>query len=62
MKLVTVPRGDHYESMIDDGIPAAIAWLKPLAGLPATPVEQSAGDARPLRVRPRRPDDAPASE
>lgn len=26
--LVTVRTGDHYESMIDEGIPAAIAWLK----------------------------------
>lgn len=26
----TTPRGDHYDSMIDSGIPAAIAWLKTL--------------------------------
>jgi dienelactone hydrolase len=25
--LVTVPRGEHYQSMIDEGIPAAIKWL-----------------------------------
>jgi dienelactone hydrolase len=27
-KLVTVPTGDHYDSMIQQGIPAAIDWLK----------------------------------
>lgn len=26
--LVTVPRGDHYDSMIREGIPRAIQWLK----------------------------------
>ena len=27
-KLVTAKRGGHYQAMIDEGIPAAIAWLK----------------------------------
>lgn len=26
--LVTVPTGNHYQSMIDQGIPRAIEWLK----------------------------------
>jgi fermentation-respiration switch protein FrsA (DUF1100 family) len=26
--LVTVPSGEHYESMIKDGIPAAARWLE----------------------------------
>lgn len=26
--LVTVPKGEHYQSMIDEGIPAAIKWLR----------------------------------
>lgn len=26
--LETVPRGDHYDSMVDQGIPAAIRWLQ----------------------------------
>ncbi|MES2707882.1 MAG: hypothetical protein V4726_14920 [Verrucomicrobiota bacterium] len=25
-----VPNGDHYDSMIEKGIPAGIAWLKKL--------------------------------
>jgi dipeptidyl aminopeptidase/acylaminoacyl peptidase len=25
---ITVPTGDHYQSMIDEGIPAAIKWLR----------------------------------
>lgn len=33
VKLVVVPRGDHYNSMIVEGIPAAVTWLKTLAGL-----------------------------
>ncbi len=28
VKLATVNRGDHYQSMIDQGIPQAIQWLK----------------------------------
>jgi dienelactone hydrolase len=28
VKLVTVPSGDHYDSMINEGIPAAIQWLR----------------------------------
>ena len=62
VKIVTVPTGDHYDSMINRGIPAAIDWLKPLAGLPATPFDDPASYTAPLRVRPRRPGDAPASE
>jgi dienelactone hydrolase/DNA-directed RNA polymerase subunit RPC12/RpoP len=30
--LVTVPTGDHYNSMINEGIPRGIAWLKGLSG------------------------------
>lgn len=30
--LETVPTGDHYEAMVKQGIPLAIAWLKRLAG------------------------------
>ena len=29
---VTVPTGDHYDSMIEEGIPKAIAWLKTKTG------------------------------
>jgi dipeptidyl aminopeptidase/acylaminoacyl peptidase len=28
--LVTVPTGDHYDAMLRQGIPRAIAWLKGL--------------------------------
>ena len=28
VKFVTVKTGDHYDSMINEGIPAAIQWLK----------------------------------
>jgi acetyl esterase/lipase len=64
VKIVTVPTGDHYDSMIHSGIPAAIEWLKPLAGLPATPFDDPAVKARPLRVRPRPrlPGDTPSAE
>lgn len=30
--LQTVPAGDHYDAMIEQGIPAGIAWLKQQAG------------------------------
>lgn len=29
---IRVARGDHYESMIDEGVPKAIDWLRELAG------------------------------
>jgi dipeptidyl aminopeptidase/acylaminoacyl peptidase len=29
--LVVVPRGGHYESMLDEGIPKGIAWLKQMS-------------------------------
>lgn len=31
---VKVPTGDHYDSMIDQGIPRAIDWLKTLPAMP----------------------------
>ncbi|MGI9472048.1 MAG: alpha/beta hydrolase family protein [Rubripirellula sp.] len=31
--LVVVPNGDHYNSMIVEGIPAAVEWLSTLAGI-----------------------------
>jgi dipeptidyl aminopeptidase/acylaminoacyl peptidase len=30
--LVTVPTGEHYQSMIDEGIPAGIRWLRERTG------------------------------
>ena len=62
VKIVTVPAGDHYDSMIHNGIPAAIDWLKPLAGLPQAPAADRTGNERPLRVRPRGPGAAPSAE
>ena len=38
VKFVTVATGDHYDSMINEGIPAAIKWLRGAAG-----TEQVAG-------------------
>jgi dipeptidyl aminopeptidase/acylaminoacyl peptidase len=35
--LVTVARGNHYNSMIDEGIPAAIRWAKTLTAYTAAP-------------------------
>jgi dienelactone hydrolase len=32
--LKTVPTGDHYDSMIEEGIPAGIAWIKQRTGRP----------------------------
>jgi dipeptidyl aminopeptidase/acylaminoacyl peptidase len=34
---VTVESGDHYDSMIRKGIPAAIRWVKSLPGIAASP-------------------------
>jgi dienelactone hydrolase len=62
VKILTVPAGDHYDSMIHNGVPAAIDWLKPLAGLPQTPAADRTGSERPLRVRPRGPGAAPSAE
>jgi dipeptidyl aminopeptidase/acylaminoacyl peptidase len=28
VEFMTVPSGDHYDSMVQEGIPAAIDWLK----------------------------------
>lgn len=33
-KLVVVPTGGHYDSMITQGLPAAMAWLDELAVMP----------------------------
>ena len=58
VKLVLVPSGDHYESMISQGIPAAIQWLKPMAGLkakaaaPAPESEGAEGAAPPAEPEP----------
>ena len=35
--LVTVAGGDHYNSMINEGIPAAIRWAKTLTAYTAAP-------------------------
>jgi dipeptidyl aminopeptidase/acylaminoacyl peptidase len=35
VKLVTVDTGGHHQSMIKEGIPAAIEWLKALPAAPA---------------------------
>jgi hypothetical protein len=31
-KLLTVPTGEHYDSMIEQGIPAGIAFIKERTG------------------------------
>jgi dipeptidyl aminopeptidase/acylaminoacyl peptidase len=36
-RVVIVPTGDHYRSMLEQGIPAAMEWLDAAAGLRATP-------------------------
>ena len=58
VKLVVVPSGDHYDSMTEAGIPAAIEWLKPLAGVKAKPTA-AAPKRRPV---PAPQPDAPAEE
>ena len=35
--LVTVASGNHYDSMINEGIPAGIRWAKSLPGFAAAP-------------------------
>jgi hypothetical protein len=30
--LISPEQGDHYQSMLDEGIPAGIAWLRALPG------------------------------
>lgn len=40
VKLVVVPRGDHYNSMIAEGIPAAVTWLRTLTGLDSENIEE----------------------
>ncbi|OJW19977.1 MAG: hypothetical protein BGO49_10670 [Planctomycetales bacterium 71-10] len=37
VRLETIPGGDHYESMLDPGIPKAIAWLREVAARAASP-------------------------
>jgi hypothetical protein len=32
-KVLIAPTGDHYASMIEQGIPAAIEWLDAVSGL-----------------------------
>ena len=32
VELKLVPTGDHYQPMIDEGVPSAVAWLKGLSG------------------------------
>ncbi len=45
VKLVTVPRGDHYDPMISTGIPLAIEWLAQFSGVqkpsPSPPSRQT---------------------
>jgi len=36
-RVVIVPTGDHYRSMLEQGIPAAMAWLDAAAGLTPAP-------------------------
>lgn len=62
---VAVPTGDHYQSMLAQGIPRAIAWLEEKAGMPVTspsaetvPPQQGAPPAfvrPPVRARPSLP-------
>lgn len=46
---VEVPTGDHYDSMIQKGIPTAIPWLKQLAG------ESAAAQVPTVQVTPTNP-------
>lgn len=43
-KLLIVPTGDHYDSMIQQGIPAALSWVDERAGIkaPASPPASTA--------------------
>ncbi len=57
VELVTVSRGGHYESMISEGIPRAIKWLRNIAGMNSTttiaatgPKANDSTDAQPSRV------------
>lgn len=61
VKLVTVPTGDHYDSMISQGIPQGIAWLSQLAGVAGIPFgptaesDISADPAGPIPTIPTNP-------
>lgn len=50
----TVPSGDHYQTMIDQGIPAGLRWLEErLRGLPGvSPAALPAGAGSPEEARP----------
>ena len=54
MDYVEVPTGNHYDSMIQQGIPRAIPWLKQLAGMSDSP----AATAPVAAVPPSRPKSA----
>ena len=52
-----VASGDHYDSMIREGIPAGIQWLKQKMVVPATPSNQTpkTNTARPAHSEPSQP-------
>ena len=59
VKLVTPPFGDHYDAMIEEGIPGAIRWLQERGGPSA--VASAGGDTTPAPRRPE-PDQTPRPE
>jgi hypothetical protein len=48
--LITVPTGDHYESMIQQGIPTAINWLTQQGAAPKPPTQPLAAAPPPARA------------
>lgn len=47
---VEVPNGDHYDSMIQQGIPRAIPWLRELASASGSATETTTASADPRRT------------
>ncbi|HZN69751.1 MAG TPA: prolyl oligopeptidase family serine peptidase [Tepidisphaeraceae bacterium] len=64
VKLITLKGGDHYDSMLFKGMPAAIKWLKELpseknaAAAPSTGAEQPTGEGTEAPADGAAPDDA----
>ncbi|HUT95266.1 MAG TPA: HEAT repeat domain-containing protein [Thermoguttaceae bacterium] len=57
--LVTPPFGDHYDAMIEEGIPRAIRWLQELGG--PSGVASAGGETTPAPRRPE-PEQTPRPE
>lgn len=51
-RLLIVPTGDHYHSMIEQGLPAAMPWLDARAGLAAEPPAAEPPAAEPPAAEP----------